>query len=126
MGSGNVVHNLGLADRSQPATGFDWAYRFDEDAAAIMRDRPSDVLELAEHADFDLAVPTPDHFIPSLHVAGLAAASGEAPATVAAGCVYGSLSMTCTTLGVDCDPSDVAEARHESEPVAAPADESNI
>ena len=37
-------------------------------------DAPGDVVRLAEHPDFALAVPTPDHFIPLVYFAGLAAA----------------------------------------------------
>jgi hypothetical protein len=29
-----------------------------------MADSPADILAVTEHADYDLAVPTPDHFIP--------------------------------------------------------------
>ena len=40
---------------------------------------PGDILKLAEHDDYDRAVPTPDHFIPLLYIAALAAASNETP-----------------------------------------------
>ena len=33
---------------------------------------PGDILKVTEHADYALAVPTPDHFIPLLYLAGLA------------------------------------------------------
>src|SRR3954449_3758365 len=64
LGSGNVVHNLQRIDWSTPAGGFDWTERFDSAATALLRDAPGDILKLAEHPDFALAVPTPDHFIP--------------------------------------------------------------
>ena len=37
-----------------------------------MTNEPGDVLRLTEHADFPMAVPTPDHFLPLLYLAGLA------------------------------------------------------
>jgi len=45
-------------------------------------------------------VPTPDHFIPLLYTAGLAAETGSAKALVR-GYAMGSLSMTCYGVGVD-------------------------
>lgn len=99
VGSGNVVHNLREIDWQKPDAGFDWAQRFDESAREIMRERPGDVLELTQHADFARAVPTPDHFLPLLYVAGLAVEAVEPVQVAAAGYAYGSLSMTSFTLG---------------------------
>lgn len=99
VGSGNVVHNLRRIAWSTPTDGFDWAHRFDEAATARMLDAPADILQLTEHGDYPLAVPTPDHFIPLLPIAGLAAASGEVPGVLVDGYAYGSLSMTCFTVG---------------------------
>ena len=98
MGSGNIVHNLSGADPRRPDTGFDWAQRFDEQAKAFMLDDPTSVAALDGHADFDRAVPTPDHFIPLLYVAGLAAAGNRPAEVLVDGYAYGSLSMTAYTL----------------------------
>lgn len=57
------------------------------------------MLKLLEHPDYELAVPTPDHLIPLLYFAGVAAASGSRPEGFAHGSTYGSLSMTCYTTG---------------------------
>ena len=61
--------------------------------------RPGDILELARHPDFPLAVPTTDHFVPLLYLAGLAAAAGEGCATMVDGCTMGSISMSAYLLG---------------------------
>ena len=101
IGSGNIVHNLRRVSWRQPDEGFDWNRRFDEAAREVVADEPGDVLRLVDHADFDEAVPTPDHFIPLLHVAGVAAASGETLGELVHGYAAGSLSMTCVGAGID-------------------------
>jgi 4,5-DOPA dioxygenase extradiol len=95
VASGNVVHNLGLIDWSHADSGFDWARRFDDAARSTVVGSPGDVLSLAEHPDYRSAVPTPDHFIPLVYFAGVAAAAGARPETLIDGYAYGSLSMTC-------------------------------
>ncbi len=126
VGSGNVVHNLRRIDWHQPAAGFDWNYRFDAAATELMRERPGDVLELLEHADFHLAVPTPDHFIPLLYIAAIAAASGETSDVLVGGAAYGAISMTCHTLGVDC-PEPAAEGASAALAAdGAPPEQTNI
>ncbi len=64
---------------------------------------PTEFATLDAHGDHGNAVPTPDHFIPALYLAGLAGAAGEQGAGILVdGCAYGSLSMTTYTLGLDC------------------------
>ena len=100
LASGNVVHNLGLMDWSVPtpaSTGRDASTRR---LATIVVHAPDDVLRLAEHPDYTLAVPTPDHFIPLLYFAGVAAGAGDdvrPPEVLIDGYANGSLSMTCYT-----------------------------
>ncbi|HEV2892107.1 MAG TPA: class III extradiol ring-cleavage dioxygenase, partial [Frankiaceae bacterium] len=98
-GSGNVVHNLARADFAHPDDGYDWARRFDEAAREAMTTDPAAVARLFVHADWDVAVPTPDHFLPLLYVAGLADAAGVTPEVLVDGYAYGSLSMTSYTVG---------------------------
>ncbi|HXZ62587.1 MAG TPA: 4,5-DOPA dioxygenase extradiol [Acidimicrobiales bacterium] len=97
VGSGNVVHNLRLIDWGHPESGFDWARRFDEATRHLLREAPGDVLRLTEHPDYAPSVPTPDHFIPLVYFAGIAAATdgGAPPEVLVDGYAYGSLSMTC-------------------------------
>ena len=102
VGSGNVVHNLRAIDWRQPDAGFDWARRFDEDARALMRERPQDIASLAGHRDYRMAVPTDEHFLPLLYLAGLAAEAGTATDVLVDGYAYGSLSMTAFTLDARC------------------------
>ena len=98
IASGNVVHNLGLMDGRDPESGTDWAHRFDEDARAMMTSAPATIVDVSRHRDFDLAVPTPDHFIPLLYLAGLADAAGADTEVLVDGYAFGSLSMTSYTL----------------------------
>lgn len=94
VASGNVVHNLGLIDWSQEGQGADWAHRFDDEARTIMMSDPSRIGSLIDHPDFAKAVPTPDHFLPVVYLAGLADAAGTPARTLIDGYEYGSLSMT--------------------------------
>jgi 4,5-DOPA dioxygenase extradiol len=101
LASGNVVHNLGRVDFSRPGFGFDWAYRFDDVVREQLLRDPSGLPAVAGDRDHGVAVPTPDHFIPVLYAAGVAAA-GAGGADVMAfniGCTLGSLSMTSYVVG---------------------------
>ena len=60
LGSGNVVHNLRRLQWDKPDLGYDWAERFDDAAVAQMTSDPDDAMKLAEHPDYQMAVPTPD------------------------------------------------------------------
>ena len=124
LASGNVVHNLGRIQWNQPASAYDWAVRFDESAAAQLADAPGDILRLAEHPDYPLAVPTPDHFIPLLYIAGLAAAAGEPMDALVRGHAMGSISMSCYGVGAEIACSDAQGAA--TLPEGVPADQSNM
>jgi 4,5-DOPA dioxygenase extradiol len=128
LGSGNVVHNLRRIDWNQPDGGFDWTHRFDEAATSQLRNAPGDIAKLAEHPDFALSVPTPDHFIPLLYLAGLAAAGDQPVEVLVDGFAYGSLSMTCHTIGAP-DLADNASARSAAalpDPDVVPAQQTNL
>ena len=124
VGSGNVVHNLGRIDWSQPDGAYDWAQRFDEDARALMAQTPADLPRLREHRDYRAAVPTPDHFIPLLYLAGLSAIASSPAQTLIDGYAMGSLSMTAYTIGCDRVPIEEAGGSPVLPPV--PADETNL
>lgn len=99
IGSGNVVHNLGLVDFGAGEAGFDWALRFDEACTSVMLEDPERSAALVDHPDYGLAVPTPDHFLPLAPIAGLAAAGGTTAHTMVDGFVAGALAMTSFRVG---------------------------
>ena len=127
VASGNVVHNLHRIDWNQPDGGFNWAHRSDDDAREYMTASPEGIVRMRDHPDFQNAVPTPDHFIPLLYLAGLAAAAGSTTDVLVDGYAYGSLSMTAFTL----DASDLQRLRpgHAAplpSPDVVPTDDTNI
>jgi 4,5-DOPA dioxygenase extradiol len=94
VGSGNVVHNLGMLEYERDAKPFDWAKAFDERVKALILDGDDRALidygALGEEAA--LAVPTPDHYLPMLSMLALRE-KGEAPSFFAEGIAHGSVSM---------------------------------
>jgi 4,5-DOPA dioxygenase extradiol len=100
LGSGNVVHNLRLIDWSNADGGFDWAHRFDDAVVDQLARDPAGILSVMSHPDYALAVPTPDHFIPLIYIAGIATTSGV-PRPILRGYALGSLSMTCHAVGAE-------------------------
>jgi 4,5-DOPA dioxygenase extradiol len=126
IASGNVVHNLRGMDWKLTDDGYDWAQRFDEDAKARMLTDPSGFASLDAHRDYRSAVPTPDHFIPALYLAGLAATADDPGTSVLVdGYAYGSLSMTAYTLGLSC-PDAAGEGGSPQPPDGLPPDGCNI
>jgi 4,5-DOPA dioxygenase extradiol len=125
LGSGNVVHNLRRVQWDRPDAAFDWAERFDEAAAAQIADDPASILRLAEHPDYGLAVPTPDHFIPLLYFAGLAAAGEGKAEPLVRGYAMGSLSMTCYGLGTEAEAAKDALGA-ATLPPDVPPDQTNM
>jgi len=125
LGSGNIVHNLRRIDWSQPAGGFDWARRFNEATRERLAASPGDAVGLADHPDYRQAAPTPDHFIPALYFAGLAAAANSTPKMLIDGYAYGSVSMTA--YAIDAFHPDATAANTSAAPLSlvAPADETN-
>jgi 4,5-DOPA dioxygenase extradiol len=125
LASGNVVHNLRRIDWRNRDGGEDWAYRFDEAAESLMKERPGDIGTLSEHPDFAAAVPTTDHFLPLLYIAGIAAAANAGAMPLMRGCTLGSISMTCYGVGIEgvefADGGDAAGV-----PRDVPPDQTNL
>ena len=126
VGSGNVVHNLRAIDWQHPDGAYDWARRFDDAARQLMAERPHDIASLATHRDYQMAVPTDEHFLPLLYLAGLASAADKPAEVLVDGYAYGSLSMTAYTLGGRCP--EVAEGGEGAAPLdtTVPPEEANI
>lgn len=124
VSSGNVVHNLRRIDWNDPDGGTDWAHRFDDAVAAQMADDPGAILKVMQHPDYALAVPTPEHFIPLLYTAGLAAA-GEGAKALLRGYAMGSLSMTCYGVGMDAIPCEEGDGAALL-PEGVPPEQTNI
>lgn len=94
LGSGNVVHNLSKMNWHTPDACVDWAESFDNDVRTIMTTAPATLASVAAHASWNLAVPTPDHFLPLAYVAGIADAGGRTAEVFVGGGAYGTLTMT--------------------------------
>ncbi len=125
LASGNVVHNLRRLQWDKPALAYDWAERFDDAVARQLAEEPADILKVLEHPDYGLAVPTPDHFIPLLYIAGLAAAEGEPAEPLVRGHAMGSISMACYGIGADIELSKNPACAAKLPP-GVPPEQSNI
>jgi len=99
LGSGNIVHNLRAVNFADPTAKYDWAVRFDADVQRYLHDGADDALvRYDEHPDGRLAVPTPDHYLPLLYVAGIR--QNDDPLKILVdGVDLGSVSMTAVQLG---------------------------
>jgi 4,5-DOPA dioxygenase extradiol len=128
LGSGNVVHNLRALDWSQPDLGFDWTRRFDEAARRLLAEAPGDIARLREHPDYARSVPTPEHFLPLVYIAGLAQAAGRGAEVLVDGHAFGSLSMAAYAVAADC-PIDHDERRPSAavpDPRVTPPEDTNL
>lgn len=125
LASGNVVHNLRRLQWDKPDLAYDWAERFDDAVADQLARDPGDILKVTEHPDYAEAVPTPDHFLPLLYLAGLASAEGERPKPLVRGYATGSISMSCYGLGAE-DLACVEPTRPARLPEGVPPDHTNM
>jgi 4,5-DOPA dioxygenase extradiol len=127
VGSGNIVHNLRALNWDRPDLAFDWARRFGDAARTTLTERPSDTPALRDHSDYARSVPTPDHFVPLLYVAGLASVAQRPLELLVDGYAYGSVSMAAYTLDVQCpaEPKDTRPSAALPNPAEVPAEETN-
>jgi 4,5-DOPA dioxygenase extradiol len=91
-----------------------------------MRSAPTEIATMDSHRDFGKAVPTPDHFLPLLYLAGMAGAGDSAPDILVDGYAYGSLSMTSYTLDLTTVITDPDAQGAAPQTPDAPPEASNI
>jgi 4,5-DOPA dioxygenase extradiol len=78
IASGTLVHNAAATDAAAHRSGdFDIAADFVRTTREILMSDPDRAADLQHHRGYRICSPTPDHFLPLLYFAGLAAASGE-------------------------------------------------
>ncbi len=101
IGSGNIVHNLGMLDfENIDAKPFDWSVEFDERVKAnLLGKKHRDLIHYMNigHTS-SLAVPTLDHYLPMIYA--IALQDQDEPLTFFyEGFQYGSISMRCFKIG---------------------------
>lgn len=100
LGSGNIVHNLRAINWNADAPGYDWAQRFDTTVRDCLARHDHAALIGYENlgGDARLSVPTPEHYLPLLYIAGLQQA-GESLHFPTEGLQNGSISMRSVLIG---------------------------
>ena len=92
IGSGNVVHNLGVMRRGADPQPYDWAVRFEDRVRMALAARDHAPLIDLEGEDARLSIPTPEHYLPLLYCIALQA-EDESAEIVVDGIEIGSISM---------------------------------
>ena len=99
IGSGNIVHNLGLIDFDIDADPVEWAVKFDNEIKQSLvssnHGHLIDYLRLGKEAIY--AVPTLDHYLPMIYVIGLQ--KNEKLEFIHEGFQHGSISMRAFRVG---------------------------
>jgi 4,5-DOPA dioxygenase extradiol len=103
IGSGNMVHNLGMVSWEkidEPGYGFDWAIEANEKMKKFIlsNDHKSLIDYKQQGSAFNLAIPTPDHFLPLLYSLALKE-ENEKIEVFNDKAVAGSLTMTSIKIG---------------------------
>ena len=103
VGSGNMVHNLGMVawdKMNEPNFAFDWATEANEKMKSFIQDgNHQPLLDFKTQGKaFDLAIPTPDHYYPMLYALALQE-KNEGLKFFNDKAVMGSLTMTSFSIG---------------------------
>jgi 4,5-DOPA dioxygenase extradiol len=79
VGSGNLVHNLGRINWSDPNGIYDWANEFNEKAKSLMlaNDHKSLINYSSLGKSASLSIPSPEHYLPLLYILGLKESNEE-------------------------------------------------
>ncbi|MEO6167725.1 MAG: 4,5-DOPA dioxygenase extradiol [Chitinophagales bacterium] len=95
IGSGNMVHNLRIINWNTPDKGFDWAIEANNTLKKlIMNNDHQRVIKYDSLGkELQLAVPTPEHYLPLLYTLGLKA-DDESVSFFNDKTIMGSISMT--------------------------------
>ena len=101
IGSGNIVHNLGMIDFDNiDAAPFDWAREIDEKVKSNLVSRNhADLIQYGSMGRAaTLAIPTLDHYLPMIYTLALQE-KNEKLTFIHEGFQYGSISMRCFQIG---------------------------
>jgi 4,5-DOPA dioxygenase extradiol len=100
VGSGNVVHNLGVIRWTAGAAPYPWATSFDEQLRVALERGEHDFAIHYERAGeaAALSIPTPEHYLPLLYVLGTQS-SQDAISFPTDGIELGSISMLAVLIG---------------------------
>lgn len=102
IGSGNMVHNLRMLawGKMNENYGFDWALEANEAMKGFIQngDHRAMINFRSQGKAFDLAIPTPEHYLPLLYTLGLQE-KGEELSLFNDQAVAGSLTMTSVKIG---------------------------
>jgi 4,5-DOPA dioxygenase extradiol len=99
IGSGNLVHNLRRIDFKDHAPAFDWAVEADEVFKKLLSEKDFDKLlnPYSLSKNIDIAIPSPDHYIPMLYIMGMMQKNEQLSFTHE-GIQNGSVSMRCFAI----------------------------
>jgi 4,5-DOPA dioxygenase extradiol len=99
IGSGNMVHNLRMLNWQQPETGFDWAVEVNEKLKGFIANANHSAIINYKNLGkaFELAVPTPEHFLPLLYTLALQE-KNETASVFNDKAVMGSITMTSVKI----------------------------
>lgn len=100
IGSGNMVHNLGVMNWKTPEKGYDWAEDANQTLKTLIKN--NDHLSLAKYKDLGAevrqSIPTPEHYLPLLYTLGLKGDDDQVQ-FFNDKTIFGSISMTSLLIG---------------------------